>query len=283
MGSSSRSDPDLAFVIPARNEARFIASAIRSIVDQTVPAERLEVVVVENGSADDTAEAARRALAPAPALRGAIITQTTASIPVAKNRGAKAATAPILIFLDADSRAAPELAQHVLDWAERGYPAGSIKIVADSTDWLDRGFFGLIEWGKGLFGIHANMLYCERDLFLRSRVRGRHSTGRRPRIPASPRAARGARRPRQRFLHCDLAPPAPWVAVSAWRRYDLCALDARPCRSWPTLALLKPRCARNQVAGLLSPRPQSSGTGASSRDYLRSTSLAPAAALPGPP
>jgi hypothetical protein len=79
-----------------------------------------------------------------------------------------AATARIIVFLDADSRAAPDLAQRVLDWAGRGYPAGSIKIVADSTDWLDRGFYGLIEWGKGLFGIHANMLYCERDLFLRS-------------------------------------------------------------------------------------------------------------------
>jgi hypothetical protein len=56
----------------------------------------------------------------------------------------------------------------VLDSVGRGYRAGSIKIVADSTDWLDRGFFGLIEWGKGLFGIHANMLYCERELFSRS-------------------------------------------------------------------------------------------------------------------
>ena len=174
MDSSSRSDPDLAFVIPARNEAGFIGRAISSVVDQTVPLRRLELVVVENGSSDDTAEAARRTLALTPGLRGTVIGQAMASIPGAKNRGAKAASAAILIFLDADSRAAPEVGQRVLDWVGRGYPAGSIKIVADSADWLDRGFFGLIEWGKGLFGIHANMLYCERDLFLRSGGFGEH-------------------------------------------------------------------------------------------------------------
>lgn len=168
MDSSSRTEPELAFVIPARNETGFISTAIGSIFDQTVPLERLEVVAVENGSTDGTADAARRALAKAPEMRSTVLTQSAASIPGAKNRGAMAATAPVLVFLDADSRAAPDLAQRVLDWVARGYPAGSIKIVADSTDWLDRAFFGLIDWGKGLFGIHANMLYCQRDLFLKS-------------------------------------------------------------------------------------------------------------------
>jgi glycosyltransferase involved in cell wall biosynthesis len=168
MASSSPADPDLAFVIPARNEERFIGNAIGSVAAQTLPLQRLEVLVVVNGSTDGTADEAHRALALAPALRGTVITQGAASIPAAKNAGAKAATASVLVFLDADSRAAPDLAAGVLGWASGGYPAGSIKIVADSTDWLDRGFFGLIEWGKGLFGIHANMLYCERDLFLKS-------------------------------------------------------------------------------------------------------------------
>ena len=38
---------------------------------------------------------------------------------------------------------------------------------ADSSDLLDRAFFGLMEFGKGLFRLHAQMFYCERELFIR--------------------------------------------------------------------------------------------------------------------
>ncbi len=168
MDSSLQARPDLAFVIPARNEADFVGAAIKSVIDQTIPLERLELIVIENGSADRTADAARRAAEQVPGLARTIVSHTPVGIAPAKNRGAAAARARVLVFLDADSRASPELARSVLDWVARGYPAGSVKIVADTKDWLDRGFFGLIDWGKGLFGIHANMLYCERDLFLRS-------------------------------------------------------------------------------------------------------------------
>ena len=145
-----------------------IGAALESVVEQTHPRERLEVVVVENGSDDGTAEAARSKLSTVPELRDAVVSQPVASIPGAKNRGAREALARILVFLDADSRAAPDLAERVLEWVARGYPAGSIRIVADSNDPIDRGFFAFIDWGKGLFNIHANMLYCERELFLSS-------------------------------------------------------------------------------------------------------------------
>lgn len=168
MNSSSPSDPDLAFIIPARNEDRYIVAAIESIHQQTIPLQRLEVVIVENGSSDDTLGVARHALKQLPLLRGEVLSQEEASIPGSKNQGARHAHAAVLVFLDADSRAAPDLAECVLAWVARGYPAGSIRIVADSRDWLDRAFFSLIDWGKGLFGIHANMLYCRRDLFLAS-------------------------------------------------------------------------------------------------------------------
>lgn len=168
MDSLSPSDRELAFVIPARNEAACITTALDSVIGQTVPLERLEVIVVENGSSDGTAEVARQWLHRSPALRGEVLSLAQAGIATSKNAGARQAHARILVFLDADSHAAPDLSQRVLGWVARGYPAGSIKIVADSGDWLDRAFFGLIDWGKGLFGIHANMLYCTRELFLTS-------------------------------------------------------------------------------------------------------------------
>ncbi|MDE3192927.1 MAG: hypothetical protein KGN00_04495 [Chloroflexota bacterium] len=44
--------------------------------------------------------------------------------------------------------------------------AASIRIVADASgDALDRAFFAFLEWGKALFGIRAQMSFCERALF----------------------------------------------------------------------------------------------------------------------
>lgn len=168
MDSSSGPDLRLSVVIPARNEERYLAAALDSVLGQRFPTDRLEVVVVENGSSDRTVEVARFYAAKTPQLAMRVLSDPVAGIARAKNRGARAAAAPALLFLDADSRAAEDLAGRVLAWIGRGYPAGSIRIVADSTDWLDRGFFALIEWGKGLFNIRAQMLYCSKELFLQS-------------------------------------------------------------------------------------------------------------------
>lgn len=159
----------IAFVIPAHNEEALIGAAIASIQVQTLPAVQLELIVVENGSSDKTDDAARMANSQGPpALLGRVISVATAGIAHAKNIGARSATAATVVFLDADSRAAPDLAERVLAWVHQGYRAGSIRMIADSPKAFDRRFFQLIDWGKRLFGIHANMLFCERALFVES-------------------------------------------------------------------------------------------------------------------
>jgi glycosyltransferase involved in cell wall biosynthesis len=157
----------LAFVIPARDEAAFIGAAIDSVQRQSLPASAIELIIVENGSQDETAAVARAAITRGPGeLSGRVVSRSEPGIAAAKNVGARDATATVLVFLDADSRAAPDLGERILGWLRRGYRAGSIRMIADSTSAFDRRFFQLIDWGKRLFGIHANMLFCERGLFV---------------------------------------------------------------------------------------------------------------------
>src|SRR5207248_680001 len=105
-------------------------------------------------------------MATAPGLAVRLVDEPAHGVARAKNRGASVARGRWLIFLDADSRMAPHLVERVVARGRGGYPAGSIRVVANSQDVLDRAFFGFIEFGKALFGLRAQMFYCERELFL---------------------------------------------------------------------------------------------------------------------
>jgi glycosyltransferase involved in cell wall biosynthesis len=157
---------EVSVVIPARNEAEYVAAALDSVAAQRYPLDWLEVVVAVNGSVDDTVGVVGRWLDLHPGLRMTVLEDPVAGVARAKNAGARAAGGQILVFLDADSRMASNLVAKVVAAASDGMPAGSIAMWADSRDWLDRGFFALIEYGKRLLSIRANMLYCRRDLFI---------------------------------------------------------------------------------------------------------------------
>ena len=166
MAPSSPARPDVSVVIPAWNEERYIRTALASVATQTWPVALLEAVVVDNGSTDGTHQVVQDFMAGAPHLAVQLVDEPAHGVARAKNRGASVARGRWLIFLDADSRMAPDLVERVVARGRRGYRAGSIRVVADSQDVLDRAFFGLIEFGKVLFGLRAQMFYCERELFM---------------------------------------------------------------------------------------------------------------------
>ncbi len=163
---SSSGTPDVSFVIPARDEARLVGAALTSIAEQQAPGIEIEVVVVDNASRDGTAAAARAFASAHPDLPITIVTDPRTGRSTAKNAGARHATGRTLVFLDADSRASPTLAAAITARREAGWRAGAIAVVADSEDWLDRGYFRLMALGPRLFGIRAQLFFCARDVFL---------------------------------------------------------------------------------------------------------------------
>lgn len=87
--------PRFSVIIPAFNAAATLARAIESVRLQSWPAH--EIIVVDDGSTDPTADIARQFGA---AVR--LIQQTNRGVSVARNAGASAATGDWLAFLDAD-------------------------------------------------------------------------------------------------------------------------------------------------------------------------------------
>lgn len=115
-------DADVSVIIPAYDAARFLARAVASVRRQTVNPR--EVIVVDDGSTDGTAEVAAGLGEDLVVLR-----QANAGPGAARNRGARAATGAAICFLDADDEYEPvmieQLAAALADFPEAAVASGA--------------------------------------------------------------------------------------------------------------------------------------------------------------
>ena len=87
--------PEVSVIIPSYNSARYLADAVDSVLSQSF--RDLEVLVIDDGSTDDTATVARRYRRPVRYLR-----QENQGVAVARNRGIAESLGRYIAFLDAD-------------------------------------------------------------------------------------------------------------------------------------------------------------------------------------
>ncbi len=83
-------------VVPAYNAGRTIRNCLDSLLHQTVDRERYEIIVVDDGSTDDTPQI----VASYPGVR--LVRQPNQGPAVARNRGVEEAKGEIVLFTDAD-------------------------------------------------------------------------------------------------------------------------------------------------------------------------------------
>lgn len=93
--------PTISVIIPVHNGERYLAEAIRSVLDQTLPPD--ELIVVDDGSTDASAQVARSF---GPPVR--VLAQANLGPAAARNLGAQQASGDLLAFLDADDLWTPE-------------------------------------------------------------------------------------------------------------------------------------------------------------------------------
>ena len=120
----------VSVVIPTFNRASVITRALESILLQTRPPD--EILVVDDGSTDDTAERVR---AEFPGVR--LIEQENRGVSAARNAGIRAATGTWIALLDSDD----EWLAEKLDRQLRAVATTEIETVLCHTDeiWIRRG------------------------------------------------------------------------------------------------------------------------------------------------
>ncbi|MDE6069932.1 MAG: glycosyltransferase family 2 protein [Alistipes sp.] len=94
------SDPSISVIIPLYNKEREIAGTLRSVLAQTL--QPAEIVVVDDGSTDRSAEVVETVAAGEGGGAIRLVRQSNAGVSVARNRGAAEAQGEYVAFLDAD-------------------------------------------------------------------------------------------------------------------------------------------------------------------------------------
>ncbi len=124
-------NPLVSIITPAHNAGAYIADTIESVLDQTYPF--FEMIVVDDGSTDDTAEKVQSIDDP----RIDLIRQGNAGVAAARNRAMDSAQGTYFAFLDADDLALPQRLEKQLtflqDHPEVALVGAAAEIWEDST------------------------------------------------------------------------------------------------------------------------------------------------------
>ena len=145
----------VAVLVPAHNEERGVGAAIASLRASDLP--DLEIVVVDDGSTDGTAEAARAAGADDP--RVLVLEQANGGKAAAIRRAFDRTTTPIIVVVDADSIVEPgTLRRLVAPFADPriGAVAGNVKVGNR------RGLLGPLQHLEYVMGINLDRRFYDR-------------------------------------------------------------------------------------------------------------------------
>jgi glycosyltransferase involved in cell wall biosynthesis len=137
----------LSFIVPAYNEEWELPSTIRAIqraIAESGMAE-YELIVVDDGSVDGTAQIAREASAK-------LVSINRRHIAASRNAGGQAAAGEVLFFVDADTRIKGKHVTDALAALRAGYSGGSARL---TTDEIPR-------WGRILMKIFSTIYFANK-------------------------------------------------------------------------------------------------------------------------
>lgn len=105
-------------IVPAHNEEAVLAATLDSLLAQNYPANRMEIIIVENGSTDDTWAIAQRYAGLSEGALSIHALQSEKGVARAKNAGLNAMSvhSDWVMFCDADTQLAPKALRQFNHW-----------------------------------------------------------------------------------------------------------------------------------------------------------------------
>ena len=110
----------VSVVIPCYNYAAYLPDAVNSVVNQTY--REFEIIIVNDGSSDNSLEVAARLAAGSPDCRIRVIDQKNQGVAASRNNGIGLASGRYVMSLDAD------------DWLEPTYLEETVSVLEEGAD-----------------------------------------------------------------------------------------------------------------------------------------------------
>ncbi|MET8680230.1 glycosyltransferase family A protein [Streptomyces sp. NPDC004647] len=157
---SHPSSPAVSVIIPCHNYGRYLPQALDSVLAQTFC--DWELVIVDDGSTDDSAAVAASLVARHPDRRIRLLEQANAGVSAARNTGIAAANGRYILPLDADDVIAPTMLEKtvaVLD-GDPDVTIASTDLFAFTEDDLPPQVMPLPAYSRELLLQRLIMFYC---------------------------------------------------------------------------------------------------------------------------
>lgn len=143
----------ISVVIPVFNGQDYVERCILSLVNQTY--KNIEIIIVDDGSADKSGEICDRLAEKYPAIR--VIHQKNSGVGIARNVGIEAASGDYITFVDCDDFVEPEMVEELYSSAVKY----NSDIVFDGVKYCDSNFE---VYRKEMVQIE-NGMYTEKDIY----------------------------------------------------------------------------------------------------------------------
>ncbi|MBB4892565.1 hypothetical protein FHS39_001576 [Streptomyces olivoverticillatus] len=162
--------PDVTVIIAAYNAMPYVTRSVTSVLGQTLGADRIEVIAVDDGSTDGTAAELDRLAAGAPQLR--VIHQPNSGGPAGpRNLGLDQAAGRYVFFLDSDDHLGPEALERMVTAAdENGSDVVLGRIVGEGGRRAPRSMFGRNQPKTDVFASRVYWTLNPMKLFRRALV-----------------------------------------------------------------------------------------------------------------
>ena len=113
--ANEQEPPFVSVIVPVYNDPGGISETLDSLIDQTYPRTRYEIIVVDNGSTDETPGVIQERQRQHPHLLRTFVESAIQSSYAARNRGIRNARGDILAFVDADMWVEKDWLHRVVD------------------------------------------------------------------------------------------------------------------------------------------------------------------------